>query len=240
MKKQLDKIVETRDSKYDLYFDYAIQFLILLSVISFTIETIPDLEERTRNVLEKIEIICITIFSLEYLIRLYIAKNKTTFVFSFYGLIDLLAILPFYLALGFDLRSARILRFLRLFRLIKLIRYNKAIKRFQRAFIMIKQELIMFSFVSFILFYLSAVGIYYFENSVQPEAFSSIFSSMWWSVVTLTTVGYGDIVPITIGGRIFTFVILMLGLGIIAIPSGMISSALTEARAMEKKENQEK
>ena len=332
MKKQLDKIVETRDSKYGLYFDYAIQFLILLSVISFTIETIPDLEERTRNVLEKIEIICITIFSLEYLIRLYIAKNKTTFVFSFYGLIDLLAILPFYLALGFDLRSARILRFLRLFRLIKLIRYNKAIKRFQRAFIMIKQELIMFSFVSFILFYLSAVGIYYFENaknkttfvfsfyglidllailpfylalgfdlrsarilrflrlfrliklirynkaikrfqrafimikqelimfsfvsfilfylsavgiyyfenSVQPEAFSSIFSSMWWSVVTLTTVGYGDIVPITIGGRIFTFVILMLGLGIIAIPSGMISSALTEARAMEKKENQEK
>ena len=162
MKKQLDKIVETRDSKYGLYFDYAIQFLILLSVISFTIETIPDLEERTRNVLEKIEIICITIFSLEYLIRLYIAKNKTTFVFSFYGLIDLLAILPFYLALGFDLRSARILRFLRLFRLIKLIRYNKAIKRFQRAFIMIKQELIMFSFVSFILFYLSAVGIYYF------------------------------------------------------------------------------
>mgnify|MGYP006201977587 FL=1 len=140
MKKQLDKIVETRDSKYGLYFDYAIQFLILLSVISFTIETIPDLEERTRNVLEKIEIICITIFSLEYLIRLYIAKNKTTFVFSFYGLIDLLAILPFYLALGFDLRSARILRFLRLFRLIKLIRYNKAIKRFQRAFIMIKQE----------------------------------------------------------------------------------------------------
>jgi voltage-gated potassium channel len=101
---------------------------------------------------------------------------------------------------------------------------------------MIKQELIMFSVVSLILFYLSAVGIYYFENRVQPDAFSSIFSSLWWSVVTLTTVGYGDIVPITIGGRIFTFIILMIGLGIIAIPSGMISSALTEARAMEKEE----
>ena len=96
----------------------------------------------------------------------------------------------------------------------------------------------MFSVVSLILFYLSAVGIYYFENSVEPESFSSIFSSLWWSVVTLTTVGYGDIVPITVGGRIFTFIILMIGLGIIAIPSGMISSALTEARAIEKEEKE--
>jgi len=236
MREKIDKIVETRESKSGLYFDYFIQVLILLSIASFTVETIPDLEPQTVYFLERFELVCIVIFSLEYLIRLYIAKSKMRFVFSFYGIIDLLAILPFYLALGFDLRSARVLRFLRLFRIIKLIRYNKAIRRFQNAFIMIKQELIMFSVVSLILFYLSAVGIYYFENSVQPEAFSSIFSSLWWSVVTLTTVGYGDIVPITIGGRIFTFIILMIGLGIIAIPSGMISSALTEARAMEKEE----
>ena len=236
MKEKIDKIVETRESKSGLYFDYFIQVLILLSIASFTVETIPDLEPQTVYFLERFELVCIVIFSLEYLIRLYIAKSKMRFVFSFYGIIDLLAILPFYLALGFDLRSARVLRFLRLFIIIKLIRYNKAIRRFQNAFIMIKQELIMFSVVSLILFYLSAVGIYYFENSVQPEAFSSIFSSLWWSVVTLTTVGYGDIVPITIGGRIFTFIILMIGLGIIAIPSGMISSALTEARAMEKEE----
>ena len=236
MKEKIDKIVETRESKSGLYFDYFIQVLIILSIASFTVETIPDLEPQTVYFLERFELVCIVIFSLEYLIRLYIAKSKMRFVFSFYGIIDLLAILPFYLALGFDLRSARVLRFLRLFRIIKLIRYNKAIRRFQNAFIMIKQELIMFSVVSLILFYLSAVGIYYFENSVQPEAFSSIFSSLWWSVVTLTTVGYGDIVPITIGGRIFTFIILMIGLGIIAIPSGMISSALTEARAMEKEE----
>ena len=236
MKEKIDKIVETRESKSGLYFDYFIQVLILLSIASFTVETIPDLEPQTVYFLERFELVCIVIFSLEYLIRLYIAKSKMRFVFSFYCIIDLLAILPFYLALGFDLRSARVLRFLRLFRIIKLIRYNKAIRRFQNAFIMIKQELIMFSVVSLILFYLSAVGIYYFENSVQPEAFSSIFSSLWWSVVTLTTVGYGDIVPITIGGRIFTFIILMIGLGIIAIPSGMISSALTEARAMEKEE----
>lgn len=236
MKDKIDKIVETRESKAGVYFDYAIQVLILLSVASFTIETLPDLTAETINYLETFELVCIFIFSLEYLIRLYIAKNKLKFITSFYGIIDILAILPFYLTLGFDLRSARVLRFLRLFRLVKLIRYNKAIRRFQTAFMMIKQELVMFSMVSLILFYLSAVGIYYFENSVQPESFSSVFSSLWWSVVTLTTVGYGDIVPITIGGRIFTFIILMIGLGIIAIPSGMISSALTEARAIEKKE----
>ena len=236
MKDKIDKIVETRESKAGLYFDYAIQVLILLSVASFTIETLPDLTAETINYLETFELVCIFIFSLEYLIRLYIAKNKLKFITSFYGIIDILAILPFYLTLGFDLRSARVLRFLRLFRLVKLIRYNKAIRRFQTAFMMIKQELVMFSMVSLILFYLSEVGIYYFENSVQPESFSSVFSSLWWSVVTLTTVGYGDIVPITIGGRIFTFIILMIGLGIIAIPSGMISSALTEARAIEKKE----
>ncbi|MDG1350368.1 MAG: ion transporter [Crocinitomicaceae bacterium] len=236
MKDKIDQIVETRETKFGLYFDYFIQVLILLSIASFSVETIPDLDSKTIYFLEKFELVCIVVFTLEYLIRFYIAKSKTGFAFSFYGLIDLLAILPFYLALGFDLRSARILRFLRLFRIIKLIRYNKAIRRFQNAFIMIKQELIMFSVVSLILFYLSAVGIYYFENSVQPEAFSSIFSSLWWSVVTLTTVGYGDVIPITIGGRIFTFIILMIGLGIIAIPSGMISSALTEARAMEKEE----
>lgn len=236
MKDKIDQIVETRETKFGLYFDYFIQVLILLSIASFSVETIPDLNSKTIYFLEKFELVCIVVFTLEYLIRFYIAKSKTGFAFSFYGIIDLLAILPFYLALGFDLRSARILRFLRLFRIIKLIRYNKAIRRFQNAFIMIKQELIMFSVVSLILFYLSAVGIYYFENSVQPEAFSSIFSSLWWSVVTLTTVGYGDVIPITIGGRIFTFIILMIGLGIIAIPSGMISSALTEARAMEKEE----
>jgi voltage-gated potassium channel len=234
MKVKIDQIVDSRETKAGLYFDYLIQFLILLSILAFTTETIPDLEQSTIDFLNTFELVCIIIFSIEYIIRLYIAKKKLKFIFSFYGIIDLLAILPFYLSFGFDLRSARILRFLRLFRLIKLVRYNKAINRFTVAFKMIKEELIMFSVVSLILIYLSAVGIYYFENDVQPDSFSSIFSSLWWSVVTLTTVGYGDVVPITIGGRIFTFFILMIGLGIIAIPSGMISSALTEARNLEK------
>jgi voltage-gated potassium channel len=234
MKDNVDKIIKNQQTKIGLYIDYLIQFLILLSIISFTVETLPGLDQKTIVLLNTFELVSVIIFSLEYLIRIYTSDKKLKFIFRFYGIIDLLAILPFYLSFGFDLRSARILRFLRLFRIIKLVRYNKAISRFSIAFRMIKEELTMFSVVSLILIYISAVGIYYFENAVQPEAFSSIFSSLWWSVVTLTTVGYGDAVPITIGGRIFTFIILMIGLGIIAIPSGMISSALTEARDLER------
>jgi len=234
MKEEIDQITDSQETKPGLYFDYTIQVLILLSVLAFTIETIPDLEQRTIDVLNVFELVCMIIFTIEYLFRLYIAKKKLKFIFSFYGIIDLLVILPFYFSLGFDLRSARILRLLRLFIIIKLVHYNKAINRFKIAFKMIKEELIMFSVATLILIYLSAVGIYYFEKAVQPESFSSIFSSLWWSVVTLTTVGYGDVVPITLGGRIFTFVILMISLGIIAIPAGMISSALTEARNIEK------
>lgn len=238
MKDQLENIVESRETKAGLYFDYVIQALIFLSIVSFSIETIPDLTLETRDILYYIEVVCISIFSVEYLVRIYLAKNKLKFIFSFFGIIDLIAILPFFLSFGFDLRSARVLRFLRVFRLLKLARYNSAMQRFIVAFRMIREELIMFGAVALILIYLSAVGIYYFENEAQPEQFSSIFSSLWWSVVTLTTVGYGDVFPITIGGRIFTFVILMIGLGIIAIPSGMISSALTEARRQESDENE--
>jgi hypothetical protein len=89
-----------------------------------------------------------------------------------------------------------------------------------------KEQILLFMFITFILIYLSAVGIYFFENEAQPEHFSSIFDSLWWSIITLTTVGYGDVYPITVGGRVFTFCILLIGLGIVAIPTGIISAAL--------------
>jgi voltage-gated potassium channel len=108
--------------------------------------------------------------------------------------------------------------------------HSNAIKRFQLAFKSIKEELTLFFFSAILLLFFASVGIYYFENPVQPEVFSSVFESMWWAVATLTTVGYGDIYPITVGGKIFTFIILMVGLGIIAIPTGLIASALGKIR----------
>ncbi|KSA14984.1 ion transporter [Maribacter dokdonensis] len=236
MKQYLKNIVEINDNRKSRVFAYFIQALIFISIISFSYETIPDLDVTTRKVLRAIEVFCVIIFSIEYLLRIYVADHKLNFVFSFYGVIDFLAILPFYLALGIDLRSLRALRFLRLFRILKLMRYNRAIKHFTKAIALAKEEILLFLIVTLILIYFSAVGIYYFENEVQPENFSSIFDSLWWAIITLTTVGYGDVYPVTVGGKVFTFFILMIGLGIVAIPTGIISSALT--KSVDKKEDE--
>jgi voltage-gated potassium channel len=102
-------------------------------------------------------------------------------------------------------------------------------RHFTQAMLMAREQIILFMVITLVLIYFAAVGIYYFENEAQPEHFSSIFDSLWWSIVTLTTVGYGDVYPITVGGRMFTFFILLIGLGIVVIPTGIISSSLTKA-----------
>lgn len=234
MREAIKRIVELNDNRLSRYFAYFIQALILISILTFSIETIPSLSPETREILRISEIICVVVFTIEYLLRIYVADRKLKFIFSFFGIIDLVAILPFYLAFGVDLRSLRAIRFLRLFRILKLVRYNRAMNHFSRAMKTAKEEIQLFIFITLMLIYFSAVGIYYFENQAQPEHFTSIFDSLWWAIITLTTVGYGDVYPITVGGRVFTFVILMIGLGIVAIPTGIISSALT--RSVDKKE----
>ena len=229
MKAYLKNLVELNDNKISKSFAYFIQFLIILSVITFSIETLPDLKAQTRVVLNAIEAFCVAVFTFEYIARIYVADSKPKFIFSFFGLVDFLAILPFYLSFGIDLRSLRLLRMFRLFRLFKLVRYNKAMRHFANAMKMAKEQIILFMIITIMLIYFTAVGIYYFENEAQPEHFSSIFSSLWWSIVTLTTVGYGDVYPITVGGRVFTFFMLLIGLGVVAIPTGIISSSLTKA-----------
>ena len=176
--------------------------------------------------LKIIELVTVIIFTIEYILRFYTANKKIDYFLSFYGIVDLIAILPFYLTLGIDLRSIRVIRLLRL---TKLLRYNTSLSVLKDAFIRIKSELIIFTFTSVILIYISSIGIYYFENTAQPEAFKSIFHCMWWAVCTLTTVGYGDIYPITVGGKIFTSIISLLGIGIIAIPTGLLASSLSSS-----------
>lgn len=211
-------------------FEYAIQGLIVASLISFGIETLPNLSSGTQILLRWFEIITVAIFTLEYFLRIIYSRPRFSYAFSFFGLVDLLAIVPFYLTTGLDLRSLRAFRLLRLFRLLKLARYSAAMQRYHRAFVIAREEIILFGVTSLILLYLSSIGIYYFENEAQPEAFASVFHSLWWSVATLTTVGYGDIYPVTAGGKIFTFFVLATGLGIVAVPAGLLASALSKAR----------
>ena len=214
----LKDVVEQNDTLLGRTFDFSIQLLIIFSLITFSIETLPDLRPATRRYLNIFEIVTVSIFTAEYIVRLVVADNKTQFATSFFGVIDLLAILPFFLSFGVDLRSIRAFRLLRLFRMFKLIRYSNAIQRFHRAFLIAREELVLFLFVTIILLYLAAVGIYHFEHDAQPEIFKSVFHSLWWAVATLTTVGYGDVNPITTGGRIFTFFILLIGLGVVSVP----------------------
>ena len=231
--KRLKAIIEQTNTVAGKVFDIVIQALIVTSLVCFSIETIPGLSENTINILNTIEVITISIFTAEYLLRIMVADRKLQFIFSFYGLVDLAAILPFYVARGIDLRSIRILRLFRLLRVFKIVRYSRALRRLKNVFTMIKEELALFLFASLLVLYISSVGIYYFENAAQPEKFKSVFHCMWWAVATLTTVGYGDMYPVTTGGKIFTFFIVLIGIGIIAVPTGLIASALTK---MSKKE----
>jgi voltage-gated potassium channel len=224
---RLKQIIEKSDTRAGKIFDLTIQSLIVISLISFSFETLPNLSTTSSRILNIIEVVTVILFSIEYICRIWVADNKLKFIFSFYGLVDLLAILPFYIASGIDLRSIRIVRLLRLFRIFKAFRYNQAILRLKQAILDVKEELVLFLVVAGLLLYVSAVGIYYFEHQAQPEQFKSIFHSLWWSVVTLTTIGYGDMYPITVAGKIFASIVSLIGIGVIAVPTGLLASSLS-------------
>ncbi|MBW7867112.1 MAG: ion transporter [Brumimicrobium sp.] len=237
-KSTLHSIIEDNTTKQGRFFDLFIEFLILLSLAGYAIETIPDIPLQLRKILQGIETFTISIFLIEYILRIYVAEKPLKYIFSFYGIIDFIAILPYFISRSYDLRAIRAFRIFRIFRAFKLIRYNKALNRFSLVFKLIREELILFFIITSIFLFLASAGIYYFENPAQPDKFSSIFSSAWWAVVTLTTVGYGDVYPITLGGRIFTFFVLMVGVGVVTIPAGLMASALTKARQIEEDELQ--
>lgn len=210
--------------------NWALQILILISILTFSLETIPGLTEEQLFYLHTADIVFVFIFSVEYVLRIYTAPRPLKYIFSFFGFIDFITILPFYLHHGFGFVSIRAFRVLRIFRILRIMKYNRAIKHFEYAFKLAKEELILFMIFITILVYFAAIGIYYFEHAAQPDKFTSIFTSLWWSVCTLTTVGYGDIFPITFGGRLFTFLLLLIGLSIISIPAGILSSAMSKSR----------
>ena len=167
------------------------------------------------------------VFVIEYGLRAMLAERPTNYLFSFWGLIDFLAIVPAIAFSGSGSYVFRSFRLLRIIRILKLARYSKALQKLARAFSSIRDDLAVFCFLSLIIFFVAASGIYYFENEAQPDKFSSIPASMWWAISTLTTVGYGDVYPVTAGGKLFTVFILMVGLGLVAVPVGLIASALT-------------
>lgn len=228
LKEKLQQIVIFSDTVPGRRFDIFIQCLIVVSLIGFSLETLDTLSPTFQSFLYQLELVTVALFSIEYVLRLWLSPKRIQYVFSFYGLVDFLAILPFYLSLGIDLRSVRVLRLMRLFRIFKLANYSRAIETFQKAYHQIREELIIFGTFSIIILYISSIGIYIFEHEAQPAEFGTIFKSFWWSIFTLTSVGFGDVFPITLGGRIFTILIVIIGLGVIAVPTGLFASALSK------------
>jgi voltage-gated potassium channel len=186
------------------------------------------------------ELISVVIFTLEYLWRLKVAKKWSRFAFSFFGLIDLIAILPFYLPMliKLDLRFVRILRLSRIFRIFKVARYAKSMQLVGLVLKEKKEALALTLFLTFIMLLVASSLMYEVEHRVQPDKFTDIFSSFWWAVATLTTIGYGDIYPMTTIGRFLSGVIALLGIGLVALPTGIIGSGFIEI--LERKKTQSK
>lgn len=204
--------------------------LIMLSAIAIALETVHAVPQWLSNALIGIEILILGVFLAEYLLRLFCSESPLKYAFSFWGIVDLLSCLPAIAFLQPQWQAVRTLRLIRLVRLFKLFRTSMALDRLGQAMSLVKGELMIFGVLSGLMLYVSAVGIFLFEHDAQPEAFSSIPISLWWAVASFTTVGYGDMFPITTGGRIFTSFVLFIGLGIVAVPSAIITTALLETQ----------
>ena len=220
--------------------DAAIIVLIILSVIEIILESFEILHVRYGSFFHTFEIFTVTVFSIEYVLRIWIAdlkfpdlskaKARQKFIFSTAGMIDLIAILPFYLPfiLKFDFRIVRLLRVARLMRIFKISRYTKSLRLVGNLIVQKRSELATTIFITFILILLSSTIMYDLEHEVQPDKFPNIVSTFWWAVATLTTVGYGDVYPVTGWGQFISGVIAILGIGLVALPTGIISSGFIE------------
>ncbi len=220
-------------------FDIAFLCLISLNVLAIMLESVESVRVAYGGGFRVFEVFSITVFSLEYLARIWSCvespryrepiKGRLRFACKFMSLVDLVSFLPFYLPfIGMDLRHVRILRLLRIFRVLKIGRYFESLKSLRNVFRSKKDELLLTGGFMLLLLIISSCVMYYFENPVQPEKFSSIPATMWWAIATLTTVGYGDIYPVTVGGKIFAGIISILGIGMFALPTGIIGSGFIE------------
>ncbi|MBR6028172.1 MAG: ion transporter [Clostridia bacterium] len=217
-------------------FDWTIMALIALSVLAIILESFAGLYAKYRTVFMVFERITVTVFAIEYLLRIWTADllypeakhPRLKYFFSPMALIDLLAILPFFLPfVSADLRFLRMIRLLRLTRLLRVFKLGRYLEAFQTILRVIRSagpKLLMSSVICFFIMLLSAIVMYTAENSVQPEQFPNVISALWWAICTLTTVGYGDVYPVTDIGKLFASFISFFGIGIIAIPTGIIAA----------------
>ncbi|MBA2498920.1 MAG: ion transporter [Chitinophagaceae bacterium] len=238
---------ELGNTHWDRALNAFIILLILLNVIAVMLETIPAIYLPNQAFFHYFDVISVAIFSIEYILRVWSCVHEEKYRHPLYGrlrymaspgaIIDLLAILPFYLHVfvGLDLRILRILRLFRFLRLFRLTSYMKATKLIVNVFRSVYNQLLLSLVLAITLIIISSSLVYFPEHIAQPDVFTSIPATVWWSVITLTTVGYGDMIPITITGKIFTGVILLAGVAMFALPAGIITAGFLEEIRKQKK-----
>ncbi len=259
IKKRTYQILSKADKgdKTSLIFDIFIISLIILNILAFVLESVKSIKTGSENFFYTFELFSIVIFTIEYLLRIWSCTvdeeykhpvwGRVKFAFSFFALVDLIAILPFYIGLyltstaigkagklvaqntkTIDLRFVRGLRLFRLLRLLKIGRFSNSIITLKNVFKKKLPVMLIILFVTFILLILVSSIMYFVEGELQPTKFSSIPQAMWWGITTLSTVGYGDVTPMTDIGKLITAIIAVLGIGLFALPAGILGSAFVE------------
>jgi len=219
--------------------DRIVYGLIIASIIGIVAET-HDISDNTRYLLGLFETVTYIAFSIEYIYRILQARKGSgvqSYALSFFGIIDLLAILPFFLPfiIAIDARAIRVLRLLRLVNVIKIGRHNRAINTLIKVIRSVRTEVAVTLFASIVVVVFAGILMYYAEHETQPEVFTNMSQSIWWAVATLTTIGYGDIYPVTALGKIIASSLAFVGVGLVAIPAGLISAAYVDEINSQKK-----
>ncbi len=250
LKKTVYEIIEDAapGNRVSEIFDVFLITLIFLNVVALILGTVEEIYQASPLAFYLFEAISVGIFTVEYLLRVWSCTadpkyahplwGRLRFIFSSLALIDLLAILPVYLVVfvnlqGLDLRFLRVVRLLA--RIVRLGRYFSGLRTLGRVIHSKRGELLAVISVLFLLLVMASSLMFFAEHEAQPEEFANIPKAMWWSIITLTTVGYGDVFPVTVAGRLLAGVIAIVGIGLFALPAGILGSGFMEE--LGKKEN---
>jgi len=232
-------------------FEIILIAIIVLNILAIVLVSIKELEDQYGPYFKSFEIFSLIFFTVEYIARIYCIVEKPQYSDPVRGrlkyattplaLVDLFSFLPFYLRfLPIDLRFLRIFRLMALFRMFKIARYLHALNLFKRVIVERKEQLVLsFLFILFVLVIISFI-MFYVENDAQPDKFSSIPATMWWGIATLTTVGYGDMVPITHLGKFLGGIFAIAGVALLALPAGILSSGFFELLHVDKEVEKQK
>ncbi len=228
---RLHEIIFEADTPAGKAFDVALLWAIVLSVIAVSLDSVPSIQQRYGEALRLIEWGFTALFTVEYVLRLLAVQRPSRYALSFFGIVDLLAVAPTYLSLFWagsqSLLVIRVLRLLRVFRVLKLSRFLSEADVLVRALRASRPKIVVF--LGTVLTVVVIVGAMMYLIEGEANGFTSIPVSMYWAIVTMTTVGYGDIAPHTVGGRILASALMILGYGVIAVPTGILSVELARA-----------